>query len=130
MNATESIIAADELLFQSRYIFVLLWDVHVVLRLPVQELLLVSSLSAIGIVVVRQLSVFPDVLHHVWALEEVLVGCLGSTLVKWLELWDDEGVIAHLISESLFGLVCRPNLFKQTLRLFFCGRYGRHVLTR
>jgi hypothetical protein len=41
-------------------------------------------------------------------------------LLDWLELWNDEGVIAHLISESLFGLVRRPNLFKQTLRLFFC----------
>ena len=90
------------------------------LRLYVLELLLVSFLRAIGIVVIRQLSVFPYVLDDVWALEEVLVGYLDATLLDWLELWNDEGVIAHLISESLFGLVRRPNLFKQTLRLFFC----------
>ena len=101
-----------------------------VLRLSLLELLLVSSWSAIDIVVIRQISVSSYGLDHVWALEEGLVGCLGSTLVKWLELWDDEGVIRHLVSESLFGFVCRSNLFEQTLRLFLSGRYGRHVLTR
>jgi len=72
-------------------------------------------------VVIRQLSVFPYVLDDVWALEELVVDTIWMALLDWLELWNDEGVIAHLISESLFGLVCRPNLFKQTLRLFFCG---------
>jgi len=102
----------------------------VVLRLSLLKLLLVSSWSAINIVVIRQISISSDGLDHVWALEEGLVGCLASAVVKWLELWDDEGVIAHLVSESLFGFVCRPNLFKQALRLFLGGRYGRHVLTR
>lgn len=91
------------------------------LRLYVQLLLLVSFLRAIGIVVICQLSVFSYVLYDVWALKELVVGYLDATLLDWLELWNDEGVIAHLISESLFGLVCRSNLFKQTLRLFFCG---------
>jgi len=91
------------------------------LRLYVLLLLLVSFLRAISIVVIRQLSVFPYVLDDVWALEELVVDTIWMALLDWLELWNDEGVIAHLISESLFGLVCRPNLFKQTLRLFFCG---------
>jgi hypothetical protein len=103
---------------------------HEVLRVHVLLLMLISFLRTIGIVVVCQLSVFPRVLHDVWALKELVVGYLDATLLDWLELWNNEGVITHLISESLFGLVCCPNLFKQTLRLFFRGRHGGHVLTR
>lgn len=102
------------------------------LRLYVLLLLLLSFLRAIGIVVICQLSVFPYVLDDVWALKELvryafdiapfsIISGIVLGLVNWLELWNDEGVIAHLISESLLGLVCRPNLFKQTLRLFLGG---------
>ena len=100
-----------------------------VLTIHVLLMMLISFLRAVSIVVVCQLSVGSCMLHDSRALEKLFIGNLDSTLLNRLELWDNEGVLTHLISESLFGLVGCSNLFEQTSRLLVDGRTGWHVLT-
>ena len=72
---------------------------------------------AIGIVIVSKFPICSSLFHNVWRFEEVLVVNLDSALLYGLELWNDERVFAHLVPESLLGLVGGPDLLKQALWL-------------
>lgn len=121
MNTSESVVAANKLLLKGHWLWFSSCETHKAWCLWINWL-------AIGIVIISKLSICSRLLHNIWWLKEIVIIYFDSTLFNRFELWNDEGVFAHLVPECLLGLISCSNPFEQALWLFFWGWRCRHIL--